>query len=245
LLYQTNLIHFLKFSVSEWVTALTQELHRQSAIGFAMVSLTMFKRLMIAALICSSVALAKTYTVQSGDTLYRIAQKNGVSTTELLRLNPGIGETLKVGQQINIGTSARPNNVTSAKPSVVANRSSSSVVRVAFSKVGASYRWGSTGPYSFDCSGFTTYVMKQMGVNVPRSSRAQFGSGRAVSRNGLLPGDLVFFQGFSGRGGVGHVGVYIGNNRMVHASTPSTGVIVSSLAERYYSSRYLGARRYL
>lgn len=214
-----------------------------------MVSLTMLKRLIIAALICSSVALAKTYTVQSGDTLYRIAQKHGISTTQILRLNPGIGESLTIGQRINLGngTSTRVSSGTSAKPSVnsAVNRSSSNVVRVAFAKVGASYRWGAMGPYSFDCSGFTRYVMKQMGVNVPHSSRAQFNGGRAVSRNGLLPGDLVFFQGFSGRGGVGHVGVYIGNNRMVHASTPSTGVIVSSLAERYYSSRYLGARRYL
>ena len=206
-----------------------------------MVSSKMLKHLIIAALICSSVAIAKTYTVQSGDTLYRIAQKNSISTTQILRLNPGINESLKIGQQINLGS------VTSPKSSISTpvNRSSSNVVRVAFAKVGASYRWGSSGPYSFDCSGFTSYVMKQMGVTVPRSSSAQFNAGRVVSRNGLLPGDLVFFQGFSGRGGVGHVGVYIGNNRMVHSSTPSTGVIVSSLAERYYSRRYLGARRYL
>ena len=204
-----------------------------------MVSPKMLKRLIVAALVCSSLAVAKTYTVQSGDTLYRIAQKNGISTTQILRLNPGIGESLGVGQQINLGSS------TNAKPSVKTATNRSSVVRVAFSKVGANYRWGATGPYSFDCSGFTRYVMKQMGVSVPHSSRAQFSGGRVVSRNGLLPGDLVFFQGFSGRGGVGHVGVYIGNNRMVHAGTPSTGVIVSSLAERYYSSRYLGARRYL
>ncbi len=129
--------------------------------------------------------------------------------------------------------------------SLVSARSSSSVVRVAFAKIGASYRWGSSGPYSFDCSGFTSYVMRQMGVVVPHSSRAQYNGGRAIARNGLQAGDLVFFQGPSGRGGVGHVAVYIGGNRIIHASTPSTGVIVSSLAERYYVSRYIGARRYL
>ncbi len=197
----------------------------------------LLKRLLIAVLVCSSAAVARTYTVQSGDTLYRIAQKNSISTTRLLMLNPGIKENLKIGQKVNLGgVVSRP---------TVSSRSSSSVVRVAFTKVGANYRWGASGPYNFDCSGFSSYVMKQMGVNVPRSSRAQYNGGRAVSRNGLLPGDLVFFQGFSGRGGVGHVGVYIGSNRMVHASTPSTGVIVSSLSERYYVSRYLGARRYL
>jgi cell wall-associated NlpC family hydrolase len=127
----------------------------------------------------------------------------------------------------------------------VAQASGGNVVRVAYSKVGAAYRFGSAGPNRFDCSGFTSYVMKQMGVIVPRSSRAQYNGGRAVSRIGLQAGDLVFFQGTSGRGGVGHVGVYIGGNRMIHASTPSTGVIVSSLSERYYVSRYIGARRYL
>ncbi len=198
----------------------------------------LLKRLLIAALLCSSAAVAKTYTVQSGDTLYRIAQKNSLSTTRLLMLNPGIQENLRIGQQINLGGVASRSTISSS-------RSSSSVVRVAFAKIGANYRWGASGPYSFDCSGFSSYVMKQMGVTLPRSSRAQFNGGRAVSRNGLLPGDLVFFQGFNGRGGVGHVGVYIGNNKMVHASTPSTGVIISSLSERYYLSRYLGARRYL
>lgn len=239
LLFQTALTHFFGSVVSGLVTWVTQKIHRQLARDFARVIPKMLKGLIVAALVCSSLAVAKTYTVQSGDTLYRIAQKNGISTTQILRLNPGIGESLGVGQKINLG------NSTNAKPSVKTATNRSSVVRVAFSKVGANYRWGSMGPSSFDCSGFTSYVMKQMGVSLPRSSRAQFSGGRVVSRNGLLPGDLVFFQGFNGRGGVGHVGVYIGNNRMVHASTPSTGVIVSSLAERYYSSRYLGARRYL
>lgn len=200
----------------------------------------LLKPLLIAALLCSSVALAKTYTVQSGDTLYSVAKKNNTSTTRLLVLNRGLGESLRVGQQINLGSS-----VSSVTTNVSNSRSGSSVVRVAFSKVGAGYVWGATGPRSFDCSGFSSYVMRQMGVTVPRSSRAQFDGGRAVSRNGLLPGDLVFFQGPSGRGGVGHVAVYIGNNKIIHASTPSTGVIVSSLAERYFVGRYIGARRYL
>ena len=153
-------------------------------------------------------------------------------------LNPGIRANLRIGQRVNLGAAV-------SQPRVSRSRSSSSVARVAFAKVGANYRWGATGPYSFDCSGFSSYVMKQMGATVPRSSRAQFNGGRAVSRNGLLPGDLVFFQGPSGRGGVGHVAVYIGGNRIIHASTPSTGVIVSSLSERYFVGRYLGARRYL
>jgi cell wall-associated NlpC family hydrolase len=84
--------------------------------------------------------------------------------------------------------------------------------------------------------------MRQFGVSLPHSSSAQFRMGSRVSRTNLQAGDLVFFS-LGTRGVVGHVGVYIGNGRMIHASTPSTGVIVSSLNESYYVSRYLGARR--
>jgi peptidoglycan DL-endopeptidase LytE len=203
----------------------------------------MLKILLVVALFCTSAAMAKSYTVQSGDTLYRIAQKHGISTTRLLQLNPKVGENLKVGQRLELGAS---NSLAVQNRSLAASSPrSSSVVRVASAKLGAGYRFGATGPYSFDCSGFTSYVLRQMGVSIPRTSRAQFNGGRAVSRMGLLPGDLVFYQGPSGRGGVGHVAVYIGNNKIIHASTPSTGVIVSSMSERYYISRYIGARRYL
>ena len=204
--------------------------------------------LAVAALVVlSSAAFAKSYTVQAGDTLYQVAQKNGLRLTRLLQLNPGINENIKPGQIIKIDSSATAKPAaTVRKPVTVSSSSSrsSTVVRVAFNQVGSRYVWGASRPGAFDCSGFTYYVMKQMGVTLPRTSRAQFGAGRAVSRSALLPGDLLFFRGPSG-GGVGHVGIYVGNNRMTHASTPSTGVIVSSLSERYYVSRYIGARRVL
>jgi cell wall-associated NlpC family hydrolase len=214
-----------------------------------MLPVVMWKRFLFAAtvMLLSSAAFAKSYTVQSGDTLYRVAQKNGISLTRLLQLNPGISENIKPGQKINVdGNAVTTSKAAPAKKPVLSSSSnrSSTVVRVAFSQVGSRYVWGASRPGAFDCSGFTSYVMRQMGVTLPRTSRAQFNVGRAVTRSGLLPGDLVFFRGPSG-GGVGHVGVYVGNNKMVHASTPRTGVIVSSLGERYYSSRYLGARRVL
>ena len=197
--------------------------------------------------VLSSAAFAKSYTVQAGDTLYQVAQKNGLSLTRLLQLNPGISENIKPGQVIEIdsNSSVKP-SATVQQPVATAPSSSrsSAVVRVAFNQVGARYVWGASRPGAFDCSGYTYYVMKQMGVTLPRTSRAQFGAGRAVSRSGLLPGDLLFFRG-PGGSGIGHVGIYVGNNKMAHASTPSTGVIVSSLSERYYVSRYIGARRVL
>ena len=116
------------------------------------------------------------------------------------------------------------------------------VVQAAYRNLGARYVWGASRPGAFDCSGFTMYVMRQFGVSLPHSSSAQSRMGRSVSRSNLQPGDLMFFSSGT-RGVVGHVGIYIGNGRMIHASTPSTGVIVSSINESYFAARYLGARR--
>jgi cell wall-associated NlpC family hydrolase len=200
-------------------------------------------------------ALAKTYVVKSGDSLYSVARSNGISLAQLMVLNKGIASNLKPGQRLNLPESARvtktttnkvKQNTSSRTNSSASLRSSragnSSVVQAAYRNLGARYVWGASRPGAFDCSGFTMYVMRQFGVSLPHSSSAQFRMGRSVSRANLQAGDLVFFSSGT-RGVVGHVGVYIGNGRMIHASTPSTGVIVSSLNESYYVGRYLGARR--
>jgi cell wall-associated NlpC family hydrolase len=195
----------------------------------------------IALLALFGAALAKTYVVKPGDTLYAVAKSNGISLAQLMVLNKGIATNLKPGQRLNLPESARATKTTTRK--VQQNTAgSSSVVQAAYRHLGARYVWGASRPGAFDCSGFTMYVMRQVGVSLPHSSSAQFRMGRSVSRDNLQAGDLVFFS-LGTRGVVGHVGVYIGNGRMIHASTPSTGVIVSSLSERYYVSRYLGARR--
>ncbi len=188
-------------------------------------------------------ALAKTYVVQSGDTLYSVARSNGISLAQLMVFNKGIATNLKPGQRLNLPESVRITTKTSKVKQTTASRNgNSSVVQAAYRNLGARYVWGASRPGAFDCSGFTMYVMRQFGVSLPHSSSAQFRMGRSVSRSNLQAGDLVFFS-LGTRGVVGHVGVYIGGGRMIHASTPSTGVIVSSLNERYYVSRYLGARR--
>lgn len=188
-------------------------------------------------------ALAKAYVVQSGDTLYAVARSNGISLAQLMVFNKGIATNLKPGQRLNLPDNARATTKTNkVKQSTPSRNRSSSVVQAAYRNLGARYVWGASRPGAFDCSGFTMYVMRQFGVNLPHSSSAQFRMGRSVSRGNLQAGDLVFFS-LGTRGVVGHVGVYIGNGRMIHASTPSTGVIVSSLNESYYVARYLGARR--
>jgi peptidoglycan DL-endopeptidase CwlO len=113
----------------------------------------------------------------------------------------------------------------------------SGVVGIAMQYLGVPYRWGGASPSGFDCSGFTMYVYAQVGISLPHNAAMQYGMGSAVGREFLQPGDLVFFNGLS------HVGLYIGGNQFVHA--PHTGDVVKiSPLTGWYSSTYVGARRY-
>jgi peptidoglycan DL-endopeptidase CwlO len=119
---------------------------------------------------------------------------------------------------------------------------SNSVVAYAYKFLGKPYIWGGSGPNAFDCSGFTSYVYKAFGVGLDHQASSQFNRGQAVSKSNLAQGDLVFFNTY---GYLSHVGVYIGGGRFIHAANSRTGVIVSSMSEGYYSSRFAGAKRVL
>lgn len=117
----------------------------------------------------------------------------------------------------------------------------------AFSLIGTRYRAGSSSPSGFDCSGFTSYLYRQMGIELNRSSRGQYAQGEAVEESELRTGDLVFFTSPRSGKSIGHVGIVVdydpmnGNFSFIHAST--TGVRVSQSNEPFYSRRYVGARR--
>jgi len=107
--------------------------------------------------------------------------------------------------------------------------------------LGTPYRLGGNNRSGIDCSGFSLAMYQNVaGVSLPRTTKQQFSTGVSVSDRQLRAGDLVFFQTTSEP--VSHVGVWMGNNSFVHAST-SKGVIISSLTESYYSKRFVGARR--
>lgn len=111
------------------------------------------------------------------------------------------------------------------------------VVRLARSKVGNPYHYGGTGPYGFDCSGLVYHTYrKTTGRTLPRTAAGQNWGTRNVSRRYLKKGDLVFFNGN------GHVAIYIGRNKIVHATNPRTGVRIDSLSG-YWGSRINGAGR--
>ena len=109
--------------------------------------------------------------------------------------------------------------------------------------LGCSYVYGGNGPKAFDCSGFTRYIMKQFGYTIGRTCSAQYYNGSYVSRNNLLPGDIVLFERTYASSGLTHAGLYIGNDQFIHAANSRTGVIISSLLENYYSSRFVCGRR--
>ena len=112
------------------------------------------------------------------------------------------------------------------------------VVKFARRLVGVPYRWGGDSPATgFDCSGFVRFVYKHFGITLPHSSYADFDLGVRVPRGSLRPGDLVFFDG------VGHVGMYIGNGRFIHAPHSGTDVQVTSMSDPWFQSSYDGARR--
>ncbi|HEX5028132.1 MAG TPA: C40 family peptidase [Gaiellaceae bacterium] len=109
--------------------------------------------------------------------------------------------------------------------------------RFALDEVGVPYRWGGESPASgFDCSGLVRWAYGRVGIDLPHSSYALYGEGRRVSGN-LERGDILFFEG------LGHVGLYLGKGRMVHAPQTGRNVEVVRLAGSNYGMRLVAARR--
>lgn len=111
-----------------------------------------------------------------------------------------------------------------------------SALNFALAQLGKPYIWGGTGPTGYDCSGLMMVSWGKAGVSLPRTAAAQYAAGTPVSTSDLQPGDLVFFYP-----GITHVGMYIGDGKFIHASSPRTGIKVSVLAQQ---PSYQGARRF-
>jgi cell wall-associated NlpC family hydrolase len=116
-------------------------------------------------------------------------------------------------------------------------RLGSGIVEIAQKYVGAPYRWGGSSPSGFDCSGLVRYVYAQVGVELPHNAAKQYALGAPVSREELLPGDIVFFDRLR------HNGIYIGDGRFIHARQTGRRVAIAGLDEAWYAERWVGARR--
>ncbi len=137
------------------------------------------------------------------------------------------------------------------KPEVPPRELADRIIDAAMLYIGSPYQYHASGPNAFDCSGFTSFIFKQYGIDLPHSSGEQAKTGREVDGlpSHLQKGDLVFFSGRRKSSTVGHVGIFIeatdgGKSfRFIHAARG--GVMVSELKEDYYANRYLGASRIL
>jgi cell wall-associated NlpC family hydrolase len=118
------------------------------------------------------------------------------------------------------------------------------VINYAKKYLGVNYNFGSSSASAFDCSGFIMYVYRVAGVDLPHSAAGQANLGLAIqNKSDLSPGDLVFFE--TTRPGISHVGMYIGNDHFIHASSGAGEVTITSLSDQYYSSRFRGGTRIL
>ncbi|GFR34891.1 C40 family peptidase [Thermobrachium celere] len=191
-------------------------------------------------LISLSLALALTFT--SFPIINVQAAKKSTRQSRKITSTRRINKTRKTTKK-NLKRSASRGRIYSrGSGSVLAEGNVSELINIALSLQGIRYRYGGTTLNGFDCSGFTQYVYRQIGVNIPRTASEQAQVGLAVSKDSLRPGDLVFFE--TVRAGISHVGIYIGNGQFIHASSGSSyKVKISDLNSSYYEPRYRGAVR--
>ena len=134
------------------------------------------------------------------------------------------------------------NSSSSSRRSSGSQDEAGDLIMNAMSLIGLSYRFGGNSPtQGLDCSGFMQYIFKRsMGITLPRTSAEMATVGQQVDRANLKPGDMVFF---GGGGRVSHVGMYIGNDRFIHAPRTGRDIEITSMNGNYWKSRYITARR--
>ncbi len=203
--------------------------------------------------------ISARYAVRRGDTLAVLARRWGIPLQTLVRVN-GLRNPhrLSTGQQLFMPLRASAAPVASAPTparaysarQLIAERTrlvkeraapaGQQLVQAAQQFAGTPYSWGGLSSRGLDCSGLVVRAMRLQGRQVPHNAAALYQLGRLVPTRDLQPGDLVFFN--TNGQGISHVGIWMGANRFIHASSSRRGVVVDALAG-YYEHRLVGARR--
>ena len=195
-------------------------------------------------------------TEDTSDNYHFVTTNSNYSNLPMAQTFP-IAQTIPMAQTIPEYSNNISNNIevvsygsyTPPTSNIVNNISRSSIINKieadAKSFLGTRYVWGATGPSKFDCSGFTQWVYRDAGINIPRVSRDQAKVGQYISFNNLRKGDMIFFDTKKHkRGIVTHVGIYLGNGYFIHASSAAKKVVVFNWNEKpYYKERFLWGRR--
>lgn len=216
---------------------------------------------MVFLLIASNAFADIVYRVKKGDSLYSISRKFSVSIKEIKRANNLKSNRLRAGVKLIIPASGHVNGMEDASiDNVVSeplpleeikNLSKSEdllelnirdrITLFAKKMLGLPYRFGGNSSFGIDCSAYVQRVFSLAGIDLPRTAREQFHAGEPISKEELSVGDLVFFRTYASF--PSHVGIYIGNNLFIHASTRAKKVTITSLDTPYFLRRFIGAKR--
>jgi len=204
----------------------------------------------------------RTYTVKKGDTMLKIAKKLDVSPEYLMVLNDLESEELSPGQKLLLEEwTAEPGEIApyspilsqakitddiktlSESPELSLLNLKERVILFAHKMLNIPYRFGGSTFMGIDCSGYVQKVFSFLNMPLPRTAREQFRVGEPVRKEDLSMGDLVFFRTYASF--PSHVGIYLGNNLFIHASSRGKKVTIDSLETPYYFRRFIGAKRLL
>ena len=206
--------------------------------------------------------VTQKYKVRSGDSLYTIARRHKMKLADLERLNGLKSSRLKIGQILVVSGEAR--KPVKATVDEVVEESGQMISRIALpnedglftdslaeagvepiarSYLSIPYRYGAQSRKSTDCSGFVQQVFREFDIKLPRTAREQYKVGMKIEQASLSSGDLLFFRTRAKKKYPTHVGIYLGNGKMIHASSRSRKVVISDVNHPYYVKRYVGAKR--
>ena len=182
---------------------------------------------------------ATTYTVKSGDSLYKIASKYGTSYQSIMEFNGLKSATIKVGQKLQISSATLSKTTSTTTSTTKATSTGEEVVSIAKNYLGTRYVFGGATPYGFDCSGFVYYVFKKSGKSISRTTAESYYS-KSMKVSTPKVGDLVFFSN-TYKKGISHVGIYIGSGKMISAS--GSKVQIEAVKSAYWKNHFTGYGR--
>jgi len=200
----------------------------------------------------------RTYTVRKGDNLWLIAKKFDMDSDDLMEINEMTSPVLEIGQKLFLEERPEVANVDQKyivmaknvedelkripeSPEFAEKTTPDKLVTFARKLLNIPYKFGGNTILGIDCSSFVKKVYGLMGVNLPRTAREQFKEGEEIEKEELSVGDLVFFRTYASF--PSHVGIYLGNDLFIHASSKGKKVTINNLETPYYMKRFIGAKR--